>query len=230
MLSVMTRRLLVTAVAVPALFSIQGCTDQEVLGTIAGAAIVGGAVAVGVAASKDHDRRGDGRDDRRGDGRDDRRGDYGDGRDGGRYHSFAATGFAIDNNVAFATRYNVPVSAAVQLNTALKASVSAQNLQPVYELGLSKADLENIGQLSMISNGGITQLASKLQISEAQTRGLVQQMITDISAQAKDENSALWRSCVDSGSWKTPQNAWCESTSWSGCSPATGASFCTISK
>ena len=41
--------------AVPVLFSIQGCTDQEVLGTIAGAAIVGGAVAVGVAASKDHE-------------------------------------------------------------------------------------------------------------------------------------------------------------------------------
>jgi len=55
MFSLATRRKIAAVLAVPMILSVQGCTDEEVLAVVGGAAIVGGVVAIGAAVSDSND-------------------------------------------------------------------------------------------------------------------------------------------------------------------------------
>ena len=171
-LSLAVRRALTVLMAVPLMFSIQGCTEGEALATIGAIAIIGGAVAVGVAASNGsgHHHR-----------HPPRRGHW--------RHAVEATPVEMTeeekqveelNSVAMmAARYNISMDAAKVLKASLKNSVESQSLQPVYDLGLSQEDLKNISQSQEITSSGLNNISTKLKLSTDQARVLVQKMMMD---------------------------------------------------
>ena len=231
-------KVLAALLVLPFLFTVQGCTDDEVLGTLAGIAVVGGAVAIGAAAGgHDHDR-GDRGDYDRGDRGDCCRGGGDRGGHGGHrgrelltadsldFTSDVDTTDALNQTSALAQHYGVTFQAAAKVQSAMSGAVFANSLQPLYDIGMSRADIETFGQMKMISNQGIAGLAQKLVITTPQATNMLAQMIIDVRLQAADGSSDFWKSCTAAGSWKTPENSSCKSAEWSGCSPATGASFC----
>ena len=196
------RRAFVAIIALPMALSLQGCTDQEALAVLGGVAIVGGAVALGVAASNNDDSYtyhehnnyyyqqnpppyyGG------------YHGGYYGGYNGScsyyasgcynpYYRSLKSGKMSADelNEISLAAaRYNLPLESAATLKAALNTAVRSQNLQPVLDLGLTRSDLASIANMKMISDSSLNQLASKLSVSQEQARGAVQQMMVDIQA------------------------------------------------
>ena len=164
------RRVLVGVMAVPLMFSIQGCNDSDALAAIGAIAIIGGAIAVGASGAGAGGHHHHPRPPRH-----------------GRWHSVSMVDDSAEmseteelNSAALmAARYNISISAAKTLKASLKASVEGQTLQPIYELGLSQDDLQSLGQNQGVSSEAISKLSSKLSLSADQTRAMVQQMMVD---------------------------------------------------
>lgn len=206
---------LVALIATPMMFTTQGCTNGEVLGSIA---IVAGAVAIGMSS-----------------------GDRGHGgshhsppppppshhRPGRRFSASAAIDAVASDSVAdrIASKYGIPSSAAEKLAESLSAA-SQGDASKVMALGLSSKDFERLAEMRMITDDGLTRLAASLGMDKPATETLVQNVVDDFRQQASDSSSDYWQSCIRSGSWKTPQNLNCQEAYWSGCSPETGASMC----
>jgi len=133
---------------------------------------------------------------------------------------------AVDPQVAaFAQKYNVSNEASAKINDAF-TNVQTQGLNSFASIGLNSSDLNAIAQRSLPSTDAIKTMAQKLDMSEAQSKDLLQSMITEFGQQAANVQSTYWKSCMAKGSWKTPQNLYCTSTAWNGCSPETGATLC----
>lgn len=78
-------------------------------------------------------------------------------------------------------------------------------------------------------NSRVGTLARTLDLSVEETAKLVAELAHEVKIQGQDINSALWTTCVANGSWRTDANGGvCQSTEWTGCSPATGASVCSL--
>ena len=242
-----TRRLLTVTLAIPVFMSVQGCTDQDIAVGLGTVAIIGGAIAIGAAAGNDHHHY-------------EPRPGYGHGYDHGYDHGYndgyghgggyGGWGYRANSapinlekiaaqddapskaevNSKVAAHLGLTVDAATTLNTALQTAGQTKNLDAVYKLGLDKGDLKNLLQTKMISDQGVINLGRSLNVSTETARKAVETMLGDFRAQAADGSSLYWSSCTQSGSWKTPQNSRCESTSWQGCSVATGATLCLASK
>lgn len=173
MLSLSIRKAMMWLFAVPFVLSLQGCTDDEVLGTVAGIAIIGGAVAVGAAAANNHG--------------DDHRGWHDHGGHWGRRAVMADDAVAggdqstddLNSIAMMSAHYNIPMGAASQLKDVLNSSLNNRSVQPIYDMGLSASDLQAIGSYQMISDVGVNNVASKLQIPSENARSMVQQMIAD---------------------------------------------------
>ena len=162
--------------------AIQGCTDDEALTTLTDVAIIGGAVAVGVAAANAPQpppppRRGP---------------DRGPGPGGPRrfseeidlgsvsdVSSISLTAPQESETQKMAAHYNLPLSAAQTLTNTLQESVQTRSLQPVYDLGLSDSDLQDIGANMAVSNVAINNISAKLNISEDLAKSVLQQMQKD---------------------------------------------------
>ncbi len=192
LLSLRTRRLLAALFIAPGLLMVQGCTDQEVLATVGVIAVVGGAVAIGAAVNNNNNHH-----------HHHYNNHY---RPRPPHHGYGYGGYGRPprpwnisettekvmtpltelstadelNAVSLvATRYQLPLSSAASLQKTLKATVDTQSLQPLYDLGLSRTDLMDIGQYKMISNTGLRNVAQKLDITESQVKVVVQRMMDD---------------------------------------------------
>ncbi len=192
------KRAFVAIMAIPMALSLQGCTDQEALAVLGGVAIVGGAVALGVAASDNNDSY------------------YYHNHNNYYYHTnpppyyggyhggyyggytgcsayYGTCGYRSLKSKKMSTdelnaislmsaRYNIPLESAATLSAAVKGALQSQNLQPVLDLGLTRSDLASIGSMKMISETSLENLAGKLSVSSEQARGVVERMMSDIQA------------------------------------------------
>lgn len=238
----LVRPVLTAALALPMMFSTQGCTDDEVATSLGAIAIVAGAVAIGAADHSPSSCHGGytreclSHRDRWGGIHHSCRDIY----DSCKYYYEAKLDIpglsdvsklatpAVDAGTArVAKKYGLSFDAAERLTDALKAA-RASNLQPIYDLGLTKADLERLGEMRMINDASIEALAAKLETTNEDAKSLVANLLKDSKAQASDSKSAYWQSCLQAKKWKTPQNQFCEKSYWSGCSPETGATICAV--
>ena len=137
-----------------------------------------------------------------------------------------AASVETSSNVAdFAAKNNISVDAAQKIHDALNG-IQSQGLSSLSQIGLQRKDLESIAARSVPETSSIQAMAAKLDMSEAQARDLLTSMTQQFTMQAADVNSPYWQSCMAKGQWKTPENNYCASTSWTGCSPDAGASLC----
>jgi hypothetical protein len=94
-------------------------------------------------------------------------------------------------------------------------------------MGLSNDEMTRVARYKMPTDAALDQIGSTLALTREMSRGLVQQLMDETRAQMADVTSAAWTNCQSTGKWKTDANGGtCKSTSWSGCSPETGASIC----
>ncbi|MDG0817168.1 hypothetical protein [Bdellovibrio svalbardensis] len=125
----------------------------------------------------------------------------------------------------FALKHNISMTAAEKVQTALNG-VKTEGLSSLAKIGLNKKDIETLMKHDLPSSAAIKSLATKLDMSEAQSRDLLISMNREFEAQAADIESPYWESCMAKGKWRTPQNLYCKSTNWNGCSPEMGATLC----
>ncbi|MBS1972099.1 MAG: hypothetical protein JSU04_17445 [Bdellovibrionales bacterium] len=236
---------LLIALLASSLFFNTACTDDEVAAGVIGAAI-GVGIAVGAGGGHhdhDHDRRPPDRYPgpdygRPGYGRPGYGRGPGYGPGPGRPHRgysadvtlassevFDTAVGANSQTVDFASKYGISDAAAAKIETAF-ANVETQGLASFESIGLKKADLKDIAKREMPDTDSLKAVAGKLDMSQAQARDLIKELIQNFDAQASNVDSNYWQSCMAKGRWKTPQNMYCKSTSWNGCAPATGASLC----
>ena len=88
-------------------------------------------------------------------------------------------------------RYQIPMASAAVLQKSIKEAVEKQDLKPLYEIGVSKEDLLQIGQGQMISNTALRNLSQKLDISEDNARKVIRQMMEDARASVQPTASDL---------------------------------------
>lgn len=142
------------------------------------------------------------------------------------YNANLEIDLAKNSEVAeFAQRHQISLGAAEQVQGAF-AAVPTEGLGAFARIGLSDKDIVSISRRSMPQSSSIAALAGKLDISEAQARDLLKGVVADFDAQASDIESPYWQSCMEKGKWKTPENSSCSKSSWTGCSPETGATLC----
>lgn len=127
--------------------------------------------------------------------------------------------------VEFAQRHQISLEAAEQIQVAFDA-VPTEGLSAFARIGLSTSDIRVISLRSMPKAESVASMAAHLNIEEAKAKSLLQGIVADFDAQASDIESPYWQACLAKGQWKTPENAKCSVTSWSGCSPETGATLC----
>ncbi|HWU44460.1 MAG TPA: hypothetical protein VN132_13510, partial [Bdellovibrio sp.] len=133
---------------------------------------------------------------------------------------------AQDSQIAdFAFKYNINLDQATKVQAAFDG-VQKQGLDSFAAVGLSKADIQALMKHSQPASSAIAAVAGKLDMSEAQSRDFLVSMNHEFEAQASDVQSAYWQSCMAKGKWKTPENAYCTTGEWGGCSPAQGATLC----
>lgn len=125
----------------------------------------------------------------------------------------------------FASRHQIPMSAAQKINDAFVAS-DTQGLAAFQSVGLNESDLRAIVDRTQVDEASIARVDQALGLKAGQSQELLQGMTADFDAQAKDVNSPYWQACIEEGTWKTPQNAACQNVSEKGCSPQTGATYC----
>ncbi len=204
--------LALTASLVPLL---QGCRAEEVALTLGIVAVGAAAVAIG---SKD-----------RGDDHHRHRRHH---RPPRRYrHRISLTEASVQplelDAKAFAETFKLSESASKALIEAFY-QLEEGNSSVILALGLTEEDLRQMAQFRMISDSSVEQLAVKLGQDPQQTRSMFNTLIENSKEEARSLDSYMWQSCLEAGKWKTiANNGVCASTSWQGCSPANGATFCT---
>lgn len=233
------KKVILVSLLVSSMFLNTACDDSEIA-----AGIIGVGIGIGIAAGSDHDHDHHHRRHDYDNGyRDGHRDGYHDGRRDDwrrdhypppRYRRYAAeikleTPFdtkAVSSDVqAFAKEYGVSTEAAVKVKAAFDG-VKANGLESFATIGLSKKDIRTIAKRDLPASSSIKTMADKLDISEAQSRDLIKDLIAEFDAQASDVASPYWSACMGKGRWRTPENLYCTNTAWKGCSPDTGASLC----
>ena len=125
----------------------------------------------------------------------------------------------------WAEAYKLSYEGAEKVLSALERSHDGDP-KALKELGLNSFDLMAMGKLEMISDEGLTAMSENLDQYVDDTQSMVEAILTEGKAQASDSSSYLWKTCTQSGHWKTPENRSCKSTSWTGCGVDTGATLC----
>jgi hypothetical protein len=125
-----------------------------------------------------------------------------------------------------AMKYNLPLESAERLTSILQDAAAGKSA-PLVQMGLSNDEMTRVARYKMPTDAALDQIGSTLALTREMSRGLVQQLMDETRAQMADVTSAAWTNCQSTGKWKTDANGGtCKSTSWSGCSPETGASIC----
>lgn len=114
---------------------------------------------------------------------------------------------------------------AVKLATAFELAQDG-DISLLNEVGFTEDVLLDMSHYDLPSYESRVAMAEQLGQSPQETSRMLREMMAQSKAQATNVNSYLWQSCQAEGQWKTPENLFCRSTSWKGCSPATGASSC----
>lgn len=205
------KKIILTGLLISTMFLNSGCDSSDVA-----AGAIGVAIGIGIGSGGDGHHHGHDRRPPR----------Y---RQCGRYRCYDAN-FEVDlapnpEVAAFAQRHQIGLAAAEQVHAAF-AAVSTEGLNAFARIGLSDKDIMAISRRSLPKSDSIAAMANKLDISEAQARDLLQRVVADFDAQASDLESPYWQACMAKGKWKTPENASCTKTFWTGCSPETGATLC----
>ena len=205
------KKIIMSGLLIATLFCNTGCDSSDIAAGAIGVAIGIGLGSDGHGHGHHHDRRPP---------------RY---RECGRHRCYeAATQLDLGTNpevVAFAQRHEISLSAAEQIQAAFD-QVPTEGLNAFARVGLSTKDIQAISMRSMPVASSIEAMATKLEMSSSEAQQLLQTIVADFSAQAADVQSNYWQSCMAKGSWKTPQNLSCSSTSWAGCAPTTGATLC----
>jgi hypothetical protein len=136
--------------------------------------------------------------------------------------SSAAPQFAA---TSFAQKHGITPAAGAKIQQAF-ANVNQSGLASFQAIGLDESALKSIMNRSVPNSASVRAMSQELNISEAQSLTLLQNLVSEFDQQAADGTSAYWQSCQAKGQWKTPQNAHCTTGAWSGCSPETGATLC----
>lgn len=125
-----------------------------------------------------------------------------------------------------ALKFGLPLESAEKLTTALQ-NAAAGKTDALASLGLSNDELAKVATYQLPSDSALDKIAASLALSRSAATTLVQQLMNETRAQMADIKSAAWTACQSTGKWKTDANGGtCKSTSWSGCSPVTGATMC----
>ncbi len=125
-----------------------------------------------------------------------------------------------------ASKYGLPLESAEKLTATLKEAAAGKT-DALALMGLSSDELARVAKYKLPSDTALDKIASSLALSREMARGLVQQLMDETKAQMADVDSPVWTACKARGKWKTDANGGtCKSLSWSGCSPASGASVC----
>ncbi len=128
---------------------------------------------------------------------------------------------------AVASKYQLSFEAADLLVEKMKAAQGG-NVLALQELGLANQDLQRLAHLEMISNESVRRVSDKLDTTPQTIENLLSSVIAEAKAQTQDINSPVWEACLARGKWKTPQNRTCTDRHLFGCSPATGATACSV--
>lgn len=125
-----------------------------------------------------------------------------------------------------AGKYGLPLESAERLTGVLQ-SAAGGDVQALSAIGLSSEEMLRVASYKLPSNQALDRIAQTLALSHEMAKGLVQQLMDETRAQMADISSPAWTACQATGKWKTDANGGtCKSTSWTGCSPETGASMC----
>jgi len=232
------KKIVLVSMLVSSMFFNAACTDEQVNNSILGIGIAVGIAAIAASADSDSDY-GDGYQDGRHDGyrngrHDGRHDGHRGGHHGGHYRGYALeTQLNSDFNLeAFdtktsplAAKYKISNAAAAKIKNAFDG-VKTKGVASFASIGLTKGDLKDISKRELPESSSIKAVADKLDMSEAQSRDLIKDMIKEFDTQASNAASPYWKSCMGKGKWRTPQNLYCKKTAWNGCSPQTGATLC----
>ena len=126
---------------------------------------------------------------------------------------------------AISQRWGLNSVVANKLSQAIE-NAKGGDLKAFDKVGL---DLPTLGRLlnqNQIDVNDLGRFADALNTSEKTALDILNAFTGEYAVQKKDVNSALWRQCQSTGSWKTPEAASCSSLDAQGCAPATGASNC----
>jgi hypothetical protein len=228
------KKIVLVSMLAGSMFFNTACTDEQVNGTILGIGLAVGVAAIAADAHNhdDHNDYGDGYQDGRHDGYHNGRSDgYGNGYHDGRHDGYHGgyRGYSLQTSATkaspLALKYGISNTAAAKIEKAF-GGVKTQGVASFANIGLTKGDLKDISKRELPESSSIKAVAAKLDMSEAQSRDLIKDMIREFDAQASNSASPYWKSCMAKGKWRTPQNFYCKNTAWNGCSPQTGASLC----
>ncbi len=129
-------------------------------------------------------------------------------------------------SVVLAEKYQLPQDSAERLNQLL-GQVALGDQSAFQALGLSNDELKRISHYQIPTDVALDQIGASLAVSRETARGLVEKLMEETKQQMADVSSPAWTACMAGGKWKTDANGGtCKSTSWTGCSPETGAAMC----
>lgn len=217
------KKVLLAGLLVSSVFFNVACDDSDLASGAIG-------VGVGIGLGNYYDSHHDGRYDRRHDGRYDGRYGRGGYRNCNRYRCYNSDVNMLDDSAnlvatSFAQKHNIPATAGAKIEKAF-SNVNQNGLASFQAIGLNEGALKSIMNRSLPNETSIRAMSQELNISEAKSQSLLQNLIAEFDQQASNGQSDYWKACQAKGQWKTPQNANCSSTSWNGCSPDTGATLC----
>ena len=131
-----------------------------------------------------------------------------------------------DRSQRTALKYSIPLESAEALQNLL--SQARSNEADVFSLmGFSKEEALGAVVGGFVTDSSIEKVASSLGMSRSMAKDLVDQILHESKAQLADVESPAWQACQKTGKWRTNANGGvCKSTSWTGCSPESGATFC----
>lgn len=129
------------------------------------------------------------------------------------------------NTAKLESKYGLPRSAAAKVAGAFN-NVRAQGMEAYLAIGLTEKDFKTMMNRQLPSDEAVQRSASRLGLSEKQSRQVLTAMMRSFWTQAENVNSPYWKYCQMGGHWKTDQNRSCSELHWPGCSPQTGAKLC----
>ncbi|MGE0633692.1 MAG: hypothetical protein AB7O96_14860 [Pseudobdellovibrionaceae bacterium] len=151
----------------------------------------------------------------------------GDGNGGGAGFNIVSSEVDIqgERTLAWQEEFGISPESQKVLDRALAVAYSG-SFEGLAQLGLNEKDIRKIAEFEAPTERGIVAVSRNLKMSPAKTKEMLKFMIGTVEAQASDVNSGLWKKCISSRHWLTPENNNCKKTYWNGCSPKTGASMC----
>ncbi|MBN8541998.1 MAG: hypothetical protein J0L82_16515 [Deltaproteobacteria bacterium] len=131
-----------------------------------------------------------------------------------------------DRSSRTALKYSIPLESAEALQSIL--SQARSNEADVFSLmGFSKQEALGAVVGGFVADSSVEKVATALGMSRSIAEDLIDQILAESKAQLADVESPAWQACQQTGKWRTNANGGvCKSTSWTGCSPESGATFC----